>query len=229
MYTKDFLYKLAPITLAVVGTAAMALILLLESYIKDSSLTWSIIFFVMLMFGLLSGRIIQKLHQGACTDSLTGLWNRRYFDMRLTEEIERSKRSKSSLCLALIDADNLKEVNDQYGHSVGDELIQKLADVLHSNTRPFDTAARWGGDEFAVIFPDTDAAGALAVAERVREVFENNNFYQTTISIGIMAVDSETEVKAVLQMADHALYKAKQKKNIIAVCNSLGSSEACGY
>lgn len=227
MYTKDLLYKLAPINIAAVGAITIVLIMLLDMYTRDSHLTWAILLLVVSAFGVICGKIIQKLHQSACTDSLTSLWNRRYFDMRLTQEIERSKRSKSSLCLALIDADNLKWVNDQYGHSVGDELIQKLADVLHKNTRPFDTVARWGGDEFAIIFPDTDAQDAFKVAERIRKLVESSNFYQATISIGIMAVDSKTDVKKVLQMADHALYNAKQKKNIIAVCNSLGTPEAC--
>lgn len=227
MYTKGLFYKLAPIALAAAGTTVIALVRLFEMYIKDNRLTWAMVFLVMVVFGLMCGRIIQRLHQSACTDSLTGLWNRRYFDMRLTQEIERSKRSKSSLCLALIDADNLKKVNDRYGHSVGDELIRKLAEVLHSNTRPFDTIARWGGDEFAIIFPDTDTENALKVAERIRQVVEKSNFYQATISIGIMAVDSETEVREVFQRADQALYSAKQKKNIIAVCNTVSNSEAC--
>ena len=113
------------------------------------------------------------LEELASADAITGLANRRRFDVFIRQEWQRSSRSHLPLSLLLIDIDHFKKFNDRYGHPAGDDCIRRVADVLrHTANRVTDLCCRYGGEEFAVVLVDTDAAGALAVAERIRENVE---------------------------------------------------------
>lgn len=168
--------------------------------------------------GFVSGRLIQNLHDRAHRDQLTNLWNSRYFYSRLTKEIEKLKSTQSSLCVAFIDIDDFKIINDTYGHVTGDEVLRSIATILVGNTRESDIVVRWGGDEFVIIFPDTDLECASLFAERLRGMIESNsNCRQTTISIGVLLVRHDVEVAQLLKMVDETLYTAKKTKNLVVL------------
>lgn len=155
------------------------------------------------------------------TDALTVLPNRRGFDNRLIEEWRRSIREQSPMSLLLIDIDHFKEFNDTYGHQQGDTAIQTVARILKSILkRPTDFAARWGGEEFAVILSNTDIHGALSVAEGIRANVEtavipdNRDVFneKVTVSIGAASVQPSENgtMHAFIALADKALYAAKE-------------------
>lgn len=156
-----------------------------------------------------------QLHQAAITDSLTGLYHHKHFEVRLIEEIDRSKRYKHPLSLAIIDIDYFKQVNDQYGHLKGDMVIERIAAMLKRHTRLSDVVARYGGEEFAVILPYADYSNALIVGERFRKAVEDSDFdgIRITISVGLAHFkggDTGLDHKRFIDIADRALYKAKE-------------------
>lgn len=214
---RELFYRFAPWVLGTLGVLAVVAMYLMTFYFNGFKY-WTIIMITAIFLGAILGGHVRNLRYSACTDHLTELWNRKYFNIRLAEELERARRSGAPLCIAMIDMDNFKGVNDCYGHVVGDELIMKIAKILKASTRTFDIVARWGGDEFGIIFPDTSTQGALAVAERMRMAVEGDTeTYNVTLSIGILAVDGKTSVKRALEMVDHALYNSKINKNEITV------------
>jgi diguanylate cyclase (GGDEF)-like protein len=111
---------------------------------------------------------MQKLEQQTMTDALTGIGNRRSFDSRLREEWTRHLRNARPLTMLMVDVDYFKQYNDTYGHPAGDALLVQLARVLRSPLRASDFLARYGGDEFALILPDTDETGAMQVSDRIK-------------------------------------------------------------
>jgi diguanylate cyclase (GGDEF)-like protein len=161
-------------------------------------------------------------------DDLTGAYNRRYFMDRLRAEVERSARSGFSFSLALIDIDNFKSVNDQYGHLAGDEVLRRLAQTCMAQVRSTDTFARFGGEEFVVLLPQTDTAHALQWLERLRQhvaqlrVELPGAILGATVSIGLATTGKvvqlpAVEIDTVLRVADEALYRAKRAgKNQVA-------------
>ena len=154
----------------------------------------------------------------ATTDVLTELPNRRHFLARLTEEFARVQRFSNQRCSVLVlDLDRFKKINDTYGHAMGDAVLQHFAELLRKACRKIDTAARVGGEEFAVILPGTDLAAARTWAERLREIVaktplvKDGNTISVTVSIGATSmVPSDTEVDKTLIRADEALYRAKE-------------------
>jgi len=170
------------------------------------------------LLGFLCGRLIQNLHKSAHRDQLTNLWNSRYFYSKLAQEIEQLKKTKASLCVAFIDIDDFKIINDTYGHVAGDQVLRAIARILMGNTREGDTVVRWGGDEFVIIFPDTDLECASLFAERLRGMIESNsNCYQSTISVGVLLVKDNVDVAELLKMVDETLYTAKKTKNLVVL------------
>ncbi len=126
------------------------------------------------------------------------------------------KRTKLPLSFALIDIDNFKTINDTYGHLEGDKVLVELARIFKTQARSGDTIVRWGGEEFAMILPETDKSGVLAFAERIRKLVEFSNCkYKITVCIGITTVYQEHDAEKIMSVADRALYKAKEKKNTV--------------
>jgi len=155
-----------------------------------------------------------RLYQESVTDGLTGLYQHKYFELRLKEEMDRSKRYKHPLTLILLDIDFFKKVNDTCGHLAGDMVLQGIARILKDGTRLSDIAARYGGEEFAVILPYISYENALNVAERLRKTTEAMNFegIRITISAGVGHFDGENmnpDHKELIELADRALYNAK--------------------
>jgi diguanylate cyclase (GGDEF)-like protein len=160
------------------------------------------------------------LRQMAFVDGLTGVFNRRYFDMRLGQEWARAARSASTLALVIADVDCFKSYNDHYGHQAGDDCLRQIARHMKNKlARPADLVARYGGEEFACILPDTDTEGAIAVAVRLEKAVRSLDLPHVkaacggivTISLGVVAaVPAEgRDVNALLAEADRALYCAK--------------------
>ncbi len=158
-----------------------------------------------------------KLVELATTDSLTGLRNRRYFMETATQEFERARRYRTPLSLLMLDADRFKLINDRFGHPVGDEALRVLAATGQRQMREADLFARLGGEEFAVLLPQTDPDAARVVAERLRQliaeqpVVAGGESVHFTVSIGLAHLESSTtSLDDLLRQADAALYQAKQ-------------------
>ena len=155
----------------------------------------------------------------ALTDSLTGVFNRRYVSAHLPRLMERSWESQKPVAILMFDIDHFKAVNDTYGHGVGDEVLREVANRTNRNLRNFDLVARYGGEEFIVVMPDTDRDAAYAVAERLRRRVGEETFavsaqvaeITVTISIGVAVVDGVGDTAdAILKRAGDALYQAKR-------------------
>lgn len=171
-----------------------------------------------LVFGILSFRHTMFKRQ-ALIDELTNIYNRRHFEDRLEEEVQRALRHKRPLSLIMIDIDHFKNYNDKNGHPAGDRLLQKLAALLREAKRDTDILARYGGEEFSIIVPETGHKGAGELAERIREVVEEYPFQhrekqplgKLTISLGVADIPTHAQSKKeLLDSADKALYNAKE-------------------
>lgn len=149
------------------------------------------------------------------TDALTGLYNRRHFNAELEREFMRSKRYGGNLCIAIIDIDFFKKINDTYGHLCGDYVLKEVAYLILENFRKTDMVFRYGGEEFVVLMTETSLENSLIPLERLRKTIENNNFIfkgekiKVTISIGAETNHTES-TEEFLNNADKALYQAKQ-------------------
>ncbi|HIU63542.1 MAG TPA: GGDEF domain-containing protein [Candidatus Avacidaminococcus intestinavium] len=168
------------------------------------------------IIGILFARLIKKLKLVAMLDDMTQLWNKRYFNIRLAEEIERSKRKGTPLGLAYVDIDDFKGINNHYGHVVGDYVISNIADILRRNTRNLDIVVRWGGDEFVIVFPDTTPRYGFMIANRLQKaVLSSKDCYNATISIGFIDIDHNWDREDILEKVDELLIRAKKMKNIV--------------
>ncbi len=166
-------------------------------------------------------RLIKALNDLAIRDDLTGLYNRREMKRLMDEEIERYQRYGHPLSLTLLDIDHFKRVNDTYGHPVGDQVLNKLAQIIRESIRSVDRPIRYGGEEFAIILPETPEHEAYKVAERLRENVATGEFVcelkdetlesiLITISLGIAELPGDAaHPKALVNAADQALYSAK--------------------
>ena len=158
--------------------------------------------------------LFQALKEQAVTDSLTGLYNRRYFEENLKKEVVRAKRQNQAFSIIGIDLDHLKQINDKYGHAYGDLAIKTVADVLKNNARSIDLPARMGGEEFDILLPGVDSKGAMIAAERIRKTIENQQLDvigNVTASIGVATFFEHTEnVEELLELTDQAMYYSKR-------------------
>jgi len=152
------------------------------------------------------------------TDYLTHLFNRRYIDGAIAELQKSAKDNSSPFSVVVLDIDHFKNVNDRYGHSTGDYVLQQIAEVIKKNIRKDDIAARWGGEEFIIILPDTSEKLAYCVGERIRREIEQwyfksenvNGKISISVSVGISEVDSaERDFSKVILRADQGMYEAK--------------------
>ena len=160
----------------------------------------------------------------ASTDELTQLANRRHFDEALSAEVIRAERFGDAVAVVVADLDNFKEVNDRFGHDVGDRVLQSFADVIRANVRDVDLPSRYGGEEFTVLLPGTDAEGGRQLAERLRVALEElpvvagDITVSVTSSFGVAGFPDESSAAALLRAADRALYRAKAAgKNAVVV------------
>jgi len=167
----------------------------------------------------------REVREMAIKDSLTGLYNRRFFKEQLKNELHRARRYHSTVSFLILDVDRFKRVNDNYGHLNGDEVLRELARLISSSARKIDIPVRYGGEEFVIILPETNAEGALVIAERLRNRIENHPFkllpetageppreIHVTISAGISyaTASSDLTVDDLVEQGDKALYRAKE-------------------
>lgn len=159
-----------------------------------------------------NARLYEEAKRLSLTDPLTELGNRRSFNIFIDGEIKRSERYRRPFALLMIDFDNFKNYNDKFGHSSGDYILQKFGKIIKETIRDVDFVCRYGGDEFVVVLPETDANFALTVAERIRKKIESENLDpKVTLSIGIAIFPRDTRDKETLiNLADRACYEAKQ-------------------
>lgn len=199
---------------------------LLGSNFIAAHLVFVIIGFVVGYINIINKRLIRELeerthlekqlHQLAITDSLTNLYNRRHLYEMGQREIERYRRYGRFLAAIMLDLDHFKKVNDTYGHAVGDEVLQKVAEALIENTRDIDIVSRYGGEEFVVLMPETNQVEAYQAAERLRKYIEavvipyQDNYISVTVSLGVaVATQNIPDLAALIESADQALYQAK--------------------
>ncbi len=162
-------------------------------------------------------RILANL---ANLDGLTGIYNHRYFQNSLDQEIERAIRTETSIALLLIDIDKFKKFNDTYGHQTGDFILSEFAKILEKNLRKYDILARYGGEEFVIFLPDTDSETGLLVGEKLRKIIDEHCFedngaeYHVTASFGLAtgepAIEDDFSKSEFISQADSALYSAKE-------------------
>jgi diguanylate cyclase (GGDEF)-like protein len=169
--------------------------------------------------------LAKELERLAYTDLLTGIWNRRHLCTLAERELNRAERYNLPLALLIIDIDYFKQVNDTYGHLVGDEVLTAIAQTVQNFLRKVDIFGRFGGEEFLVFLPDTEIRGAVIVAERLRESIAKATILITrqnilvSVSIGVASYKSgDKTIDAMIQRADTALYQAKnQGRNRVVV------------
>jgi diguanylate cyclase (GGDEF)-like protein len=157
----------------------------------------------------------ERMKQLAYVDGLTGIFNRRYFEMRIAEELERASRFLGRMSVIMVDIDHFKRLNDEFGHLLGDEVLRGVSNVLKQQLRKVDMVCRYGGEEFAIVVPETTGANALVVAEKLRRHIETYPFpgvpRPVTISCGVADYPMHGGTRdEVVAAADGALYQAKQ-------------------
>jgi diguanylate cyclase (GGDEF)-like protein len=226
-----FFYTLrySTIVLPVLGIALAFIGYGISSYMPKQLVVFSWLFIgvILMVNGFFVGYIIRRLHQSVFTDRLTKIGNRSLFYAKFRLELDRKK----SFTVAILDIDNFKKINDTYGHIAGDKVLLKLAQVLKHNTRSNDTVIRWGGEEFALILPNTNLKTARLILERLRIRIQEYDFgpainsTQITVSMGIVCnkdvvlkhkrYETTNLIESIMNCADKALYKAKLKKNQI--------------
>lgn len=196
---------------------------------KENKLTEKDIFYIEQLVRQSSVTIEKAEHYAetlkqATIDALTGLNNRRQFQIRLEQEMSISQRKQTPLCFMILDIDNFKSINDTFGHLVGDQILYNIAKIIREEIRTYDIAARYGGEEFCLLLPGTAISKALLIANRLRKRIEKSRFdissfnlsnvknVSITVSIGISVVDPEnSDSTKLFKEADTALYKAKQE------------------
>jgi diguanylate cyclase (GGDEF)-like protein len=152
--------------------------------------------------------------RAAAVDPVSSLFNRRHFETRLEEEVQRASRHRTDLALVMLDLDDFKGINDRFGHLAGDVMLREIAEILHRSVRRFDVCARYGGEEFAILMPGASSEMAATTAERIRaRIAEHRSAHagepQITISVGVASAWSGVSGWELLAAADHALYVAK--------------------
>lgn len=212
----------------IVGTAFFYSVLKYTAYFSDFDATSKVETVALILESLVNGailvtvsylriennKLLREVQKLSIIDPLTGIYNRRYFDLYMKKVIPLSKRTNNPLSLIMIDIDHFKKVNDNYGHLCGDEALKHISDIIKSNVRNSDAYIRLGGEEFVIILPRTLLDEAQILAERIREAVEQSDFiYHSehipiSISLGVSQYEGE-QVEAFIETADKALYSAK--------------------
>ncbi|MBZ5706705.1 MAG: sensor domain-containing diguanylate cyclase [Acidobacteriia bacterium] len=158
---------------------------------------------------------VERVKQLAYLDGLTGIFNRRFFELRIAEEIERAKRFEAGMAVIMVDIDQFKRLNDEFGHLLGDEVLRQVSSLFHQQLRKFDVVCRYGGEEFAILLAQTNPQHALAVAEKLRRLVESWQFpgvpRPVTISAGVATYPEHGSTRdELVKASDAGLYAAKQ-------------------
>ena len=169
------------------------------------------------MIALDNAKLHRIVERQALVDGLTGLANRRQAEDALASEVSRAARFGGPLAIVIGDLDDFKAVNDEHGHPVGDTVLREFAAVLARSVRDVDIASRWGGEEFLLVLPGTDAAGAVRLAQRIRDYVEGRTLVtpegipvRVTASFGIAELEDGDAAEQLVASADAALYQAKR-------------------
>lgn len=179
-----------------------------------------------------NARYFEKVRQLAYRDGVTGIFNRRMFESRIAEEISRASRHQLVFSVIMMDIDHFKQLNDEFGHLLGDEVLRQVSEILNQQLRKSDVLSRYGGEEFAIITPETSAENALAVADKLREVIESWHFpgvpRPVTISAGVADYPAQGNTRdELVKAADAALYCAKQAgRNRVIAAGAMSRSHA---
>lgn len=188
---------------------------LLAVHIFNLTVVFGMFAYLALFYVITVTRAHKRLARMATTDSLTGLFNRRHMIALTEKELARHHRSPSNLTFMLMDIDYFKQVNDQYGHDIGDRVLGGVSQMLTDSMREQDFIGRWGGEEFLAVLPETDIEQAAVSAERIRKAIESlviesdGKLINVTISIGITQYRAEELLSNAIARADHALYEGK--------------------
>jgi len=158
---------------------------------------------------------VERMKQLAYLDGLTGIFNRRFFELRMAEELERARRFGAGMAVIMVDIDHFKRLNDEFGHLIGDEVLRQVSSIFHQQLRKIDVVCRYGGEEFAILLSQTNPVHALTVAEKLRAMVEEWQFpgvpRPVTISAGAASYpDNGTTRDELVKAADAGLYAAKQ-------------------
>lgn len=185
-----------------------------QALILNLAISAGITLIVLLISGFAAHRFHHSLEALAKIDKLTGLYNRQYFDALYLQAINNVGRHTETLALALFDIDNLKQINDRLGHLEGDKLLQSVALQVKKHMRKSDAVARWGGDEFVILFQDCNASSAIALMDRIRQDIQNtlnqsNDETAISISVGVAEYAKGDTTETLLTRADERLYQAK--------------------
>ena len=180
-----------------------------------------------------NARYFDRIRQMAYVDGLTGIFNRRYFEMRVTEEIERARRYDNTLSLVMVDIDHFKRLNDEFGHLLGDEVLRQVSNVFGQNLRKSDIVCRYGGEEFVLVMPQTPSEQAGSATDKLRKTVENWTFpgvaRPVTISAGVATFPADGDDRdGLVAAADRALYAAKQggRNRVVMAAKQAASSSA---
>lgn len=169
---------------------------------------------------------VERIRQLSYLDGLTGIFNRRFFELRIIEEMERARRAGTGMALVIADIDQFKRLNDEYGHLLGDEVLRQVSSLFHQQVRKIDVVCRYGGEEFAILLTNTNAQHAFGVVDKLRRLVEGWHFpgvpRTVTISAGIAAFPEHGKTRDdLVKAADTGLYTAKQAgRNRVCVATS---------
>jgi len=224
----------APRVALILATLATAAYLAAGMYVNPEPATGPLVqmavnltgLYLLAYIGASVGREQRRVRDAAIrmstVDALTGLYNRSFFFTALEREIARGDRSGRAFCLVMLDLDDLKSANDRYGHIAGDSVLRSVADIVRSGVRKIDVAARYGGDEFVALLPETDPTGGWVLAEKIRLTVAEQGFAgvepQPTVSVGVVSYPADgRSADALLVSADRAMYASKRGgKNRVA-------------
>jgi diguanylate cyclase (GGDEF)-like protein len=176
---------------------------------------------------------IERVKQLAYLDGLTGIFNRRFFELRIMEEIERARRYGTGMAVIMADIDQFKRLNDEFGHLLGDEVLRQVSSLFHQQLRKIDVVCRYGGEEFAILLTQITTRQAVAIAEKLRRLVESFQFpgvpRTITISAGVAAFPAHGKTRdEMIGAADSGLYAAKQAgRNRICVASLAPTTASC--
>jgi diguanylate cyclase (GGDEF)-like protein len=175
---------------------------------------------------------VERVKQLAYIDGLTGIFNRRFFELRIVEEIERARRYQTGMAVIMADIDQFKKLNDEFGHLLGDEVLRQVSSLFHQQLRKIDVVCRYGGEEFAILLTQTNIEQAAVIAEKLRRSVEGYQFpgvpRRVTISAGVAAFSTHGKTRdEMIRAADNGLYAAKQSgRNRVCVPKAAATTAA---